>query len=444
MKTSRYICIGLFLFCGIVITVAQTLNVNETDKLKQFLALESVESGKKNYQQLGIQSLETMDWSKINGLVWNVNGRLDSLTWNNKKLGGNLNLSDFAELRYILCVFNGITSINVTGCTVLRYFDCFNNNLTSVDVSTNINLEWICCRWQNTSLKEIDLTHNPKLYHFCGTGNEFELMDLSKNPELEDFFCAATRLKKIDVSKNLKLKRVYLRGNQLTELDFSKHPELETLTCYDNQLETLDVSGCPKLKSLLAYNNNLKGLKIDYIDMDELQCQNNCMTFSTLPKLKSCGNFVYADQKPIIIKTLSNIVDVSSEYNINGNLTEFFWVDGIVPIEQKGGVFTFNSSANNFDFWAVNATSFPGLIVKYAVELYATVSVDTLQDIDMYANGNRLYIKTNNALTVAIYTISGALVGQFSISEGEQVIPLLKGIYIVRLNNGMVRKIMIQ
>ena len=436
--------IGLFLVCNTIIAVAQTFNVNETVKLKQFLALESEESGKKNYQQLGIQNLETVDWTKIDGLVWNSNGCLDSMTWFRKKLGGDLDLSGFAELRYVVCVYNGINSIDVTGCTDLLYFDCYSNYLTSVDVTTNINLEWICCRWQNAPLREIDLTHNPKLYHFCGSGNQFEYIDISKNPELRDFFCRTNRLKKIDVSNNLKLKEVYLYQNQLEELNFSNHPALELLTCYDNQLEKLDVSGCPNLKLLHTYNNNLKELKIDYVDIDELKCQNNCLTFSTLPNLRSWGNFNYTDQKPIILKVHSNVVDVSSEYMINGNITDFFWVDGIVPIAQNSGVLMFANSIKNVRFWAVNAASFPGLILEYTVELNSPVSVDMPQDIGIYASGNRLYLSTNNPLVATIYTISGSVVGQLSIGENVQVISLPKGIYIVKLSNGMMRKVMIQ
>lgn len=452
---KKVIWIGLFLCCGMMLAVAQTLNVSETAKLKLFLASESAEPGKKNYQQLGVQNLETIDWTKVNGLVWNANGRLDSIKWNDKQLGGSLDISGFTEIRYILCVYNalrpngirlenGIKSIDVTGCTNLRYFDCYNNNLTSVDVTTNINLEWICCRWQNTSLKKIDLTHNPKLYHFCGTGNQFESIDISKNSELRDFFCAATLLKKVDVSKNLKLQSVYLRGNQLTELNFSNHPELETLTCYDNQLASLNVSGCPKLKTVQAHNNHLKELKIDYMHIDELTCQDNYLTFSTLPKLKSWGKFVYADQKSIILKVPSNKVDLSSEYRIDGNITTFFFIEGGSPIEEKEGVFVYNSSTKNVTIWAVNATSFSGLILKYNVEFNAAVSVAIPQDIEMYANGNRLYLRTNCPLTATVYTILGVVAGQLSVGEGEQMISLSKGVYIVRLSNGMVRKVVIQ
>ena len=443
--------LGIFLCWGVKIAVAQTLNLNEIDKLKQFLVLESAEAGKKNYQQLGIQSLETMDLSKVNGLVWNVNGRLDSLTWSNKKLGGDLDLSGFTELRYIQCTDNrypvaglyidGLHSIDVTDCISLVYFDCYNNGFTSLDVSTNINLEWICCRWQNAPLKEIDLTHNPKLYHFCGSGNQFEYMDISNNPELRDFFCRTNRLKKIDVSNNLKLKEVYLYQNQLEELDFSNHPELEFLSCYDNQLETLDVSGCPKLKTLTAQNNQLKELKIDYLDMDVLRCQNNYLSFSTLPRLKSWVDFTYAAQKTIKLTFPANTVDLRSEYRIGGNISEFFWTNN--PKESNEGMFTFDNTLKNLTCYVTNSL-YPGIMLTYDIELLSSQSVDMLRDIEVYAIENMLYLKTNRPLTAEIYRVTGDLAYQLTIVEGENMVPLVKGIYIVKLSNGLVRKVLIR
>jgi len=448
---------GYLLLCGIMMVAAQTLNSSETAKLKSFFLQESAEPGKKNYQQLGILDPETVDWKNITGLVWNANGCLDSLKWNNLKLGGELDLSDFTELRFIRCTDNaylingyfidGLLSINVTGCTSLLYFDCYNNSLTSVDVSTNANLEWLCCRWQYVELKTIDLTHNPKLYHFCGTGNKFETIDISKNPELIEFFCAATNLKSLDVSNNKKLKDVYLRGNQLTELVFSNHPELEYLTCYDNQLTKLDVSGCPKLKTLTANNNQLREIKIGYLDMDELACQDNYLTFSTFPKLKSCGNYTYVNQKNIKLLVSSNVVDLSSEYMIDGNLSQFFWSNtessASVILTEKEGVFTFDQSYKNLICYVIN-TNFPTVVLTYEIELFSTQSVDMQQDIVVYAVGNMLYLQTNSPLTAEIFTVSGALTQRHTIGGGEYTIPLSKGIYIIKLSNGITRKVVIR
>jgi hypothetical protein len=433
--------IYFFLF-GIIIVHSQTLNSNETAKLKLFLAQESDESGKKNYQQLGIQNLETVDWKKVTGLSWNANGRLDSINWYMKKLGGNLDVSGFAELDFIYCESNGITSIDVTGCVDLFYFWCLRNNLTSIDISTNKNLESFCCRYQaNGALKELNLTNNPKLWYFCGSGNQFEHIDISKNTELETFSCRLNKLKSIDVSNNKKLNRLFLRENQLTELVLTNHSDLNYLECFGNQLTTLDVSGCPNLKRLEAYNNRLKEIKIGLLDMDILMCEDNAMTFSTLPKLKSCTDFVYAPQQDITLAVSSNVADLSSEYSIDGKISEFAWSTN--PSESKEGIFTFQSSLKTVTC-SVKNTSFPALTLKYNITLNSSQSIDTPNDIDIYANNSLLYLKTNQPLTATIYTTSGALVNQLAITESETVIPLPAGIYLIKLSNGLVRRVIIR
>ena len=87
---------------------------------------------------------------------------------------------------------------------------------------------------------------------------------------------------------------------------------------------------------------------------------------------------------------------------------------------------------------------FPGLILTCEIELLATQSVDMLQETDVYAIGNLLYLKTNRPVTAEIYMVSGALAQQFTIVEGEYAIPMTAGIYIVKFSNGVMRKVVIR
>ena len=72
------------------------------------------------------------------------------------------------------------------------------------------------------------------------------------------------------------------------------------------------------------------------------------------------------------------------------------------------------------------------------------VQVDQMHDIGVFTNGSKLYVKTNSPLSVTIYTITGSVAHQLSISEGNFSISLPKGIYIVKLSNGTVRKVVIR
>ncbi|MDR1407348.1 MAG: hypothetical protein LBJ23_04800, partial [Tannerella sp.] len=115
---------------------AQTLNADETARLRSFLEQESAQAGKKNHEQLGITQLENVDWKTVPGLVWNTGGRLDSLMWIERNLAGDLDISLFTALRVVHCETNSLRSLDVSGNTAMVYMDCFENELTELDITT--------------------------------------------------------------------------------------------------------------------------------------------------------------------------------------------------------------------------------------------------------------------------------------------------------------------
>ena len=78
------------------------------------------------------------------------------------------------------------------------------------------------------------------------------------------------------------------------------------------------------------------------------------------------------------------------------------------------------------------------------IKQYMPVSVGKMQDVNIFANGNMLYLRSNCPLTAIIYTVTGAVANQLTIDEGEYTLPLSKGIYIVKLSNGLTHKVVIQ
>lgn len=479
----------LLLNCLIYIN-AQTFNADETAKMKTFLAQASSEEGKKNYEQLGITDIETVDWATVDGLTWNQDGNLETILWASKKLSGDLDISNFPALRKVHCEYNALQSINVTGCTNLSYMDCYNNDLITIDLTTNLELDSFCCRYNK--LKEIDLTQNTKLIYFCGSGNQFESFDLSKNPELTTFYCANNRLKSIDFSNNPKLQRTYLRTNQLTSLDFSKNNKLEYMTCYQNKLETLNFSGCsvlqhaecqenqlktinlsgcsalehiscrqnklteldvsdsPKLMTLTCQNNQLKTLKISVTKMTTLFCEGNQLTIANLPVINSITNLTYAPQSSVSASYPVNNIDLKSEYMIAGKTSEFAWTDKngapVTPLKSENGIFEFDKSYIEKTLTCkVTNEKFPDLTVEYHISLSSSVANSLLEKtVSIYSHAGTLYLKTEKPVTAKIYSITGTLVRQIALDEGESVVPLPNGLYLVSLNNGTVQKVIIR
>ena len=78
------------------------------------------------------------------------------------------------------------------------------------------------------------------------------------------------------------------------------------------------------------------------------------------------------------------------------------------------------------------------------IEQHSPVSIGKMQDVEVFTNGNMLYVKTDQPLSATVYSITGAVANQLSISEVNYRISLSKGIYIVKLSNGLVRKVVIR
>jgi hypothetical protein len=61
----------------------------------------------------------------------------------------------------------------------------------------------------------------------------------------------------------------------------------------------------------------------------------------------------------------------------------------------------------------------------------------------VWAYGGNLHVHTPHAASLYVYTLSGRLYKQQTVSEGETVIPLIAGIYVVVIE-GKTHKIIIQ
>lgn len=488
MKQIVVLFLSIVCLSGALRLTAQTYNAQEVAKLKAFLIQNSAEKGKKNYEQLGVASLDAVDWKNVSGLKWNANGRVESINWKEKKLGGDLDVSGFTDLLVMHCERNQLQSLNVTGNTKMTYLDCFNNEFKSIDISTNVNLTRFCCRYNQ--LTKLDVTHNPKLTFLCSSGNRFEHIDLSNNAELVEFYAANGKLKSIDLSHNPKLKEVALRTNQLTSLDVSNLTKLENLTCYENKLTTfkasgckslklirayenkitsLDVSGCTALETLAFYSNNLAELdvsecpNIEFISLmnngthtlklppnpsDKLRimCERNRFTFSTLPRPSFLRS--YAPQAKVTLSAPSDKIDLRSEYKLNGVASVFVWTDRgapVIPEANRDGLFSFAESyVGKTLTCTVTTPAYPKLTMTYEVSLTEPVAnIIVESEVAFRTQRELLCLTASRPVTVHIYTIIGALLRKQRLSEGETCFTLPQGIYIVSLSNGTVRKIVI-
>ena len=166
----------------------------------------------------------------------------------------------FKSLEILKCESPLLTSLDVSGCTALKELHCLYNRLTSLDVSANTALEVLNCgRGTLTSLDVSGCTALKELYCLY---NRLTSLDVSANTALEVLYCGDGTLASLDVSGCTALKKLQCYNNQLTSLDVSSCTALERLTCRDNQLASLDVSANRALLYLFCRNNQLTSLDV--------------------------------------------------------------------------------------------------------------------------------------------------------------------------------------
>ncbi|CFW93055.1 putative Non-specific protein-tyrosine kinase [endosymbiont DhMRE of Dentiscutata heterogama] len=104
--------------------------------------------------------------------------KAEKLDINYRRLEGNLDLSDFANLRELDFRGNKLTSLNVNNCLHLEKIECYNNQLTNLDVNNCSYLTRLSCN--DNSLTNITLPTEPtNLEYLDLSNNNFPAQDLS-------------------------------------------------------------------------------------------------------------------------------------------------------------------------------------------------------------------------------------------------------------------------
>ena len=456
---------------------------NETSKLRAFLSQESAEPGVKNYQQLGLSQINDINWGSVPGLTWNGQTYLlTNIHWANKKLAGNLDLSDFKGLRIVYCQGNSLRRLNVTGDSAIIYLDCYENNLYSLDFSTNVNLTELCFRYNH--LQEIDLSNNKKLSFLCSTGNQLETLDLSGLSMLSTCYCVGNKLTSLNLEGCVKLKELLCMDNFLTTLDLSDKPVLTEFSCArnnitdiiinsstlrrfdcsNNYLKTLDLTGFYNLSYLKCSDNLLEKLIInDCTYLEELNCNNNLldllvapysynlvsfeckennMDFFTLPKLPESVNYIYSPQNNRVAEADISYADFSSFFEIDGFTSRYLWHESVkylTPEMIEGGVFRFDESFSDKQLICrIENMSFPRLVLRYDVTMrnedVGNVNPDNNVP-SVYASKGYIHIVTGSVVDVRIYSMQGTLLMTKNAVEGRTDIPVERGMYVVSMNN---------
>lgn len=178
--------------------------------------------------------------------------------WDGQPIKSLKGIEYFTEIWELSCVYNDLTTIDLSHNKKLSYLNCHHNKLKELDVSGLPLLETFYCG--HNALPSIDVSKNEKLEDFDCQDNHLDTLDVSQNKELVKLSCGTNNLTELDVRENKKLKELSCYESKLSNLDLRNQTELEVLKCWKNPLSVLDVSANTKLKTLFVSNTNLTSL----------------------------------------------------------------------------------------------------------------------------------------------------------------------------------------
>ena len=144
-------------------------------------------------------------------------------------------------------------------------------------------------------------------------GNITDLSDLAQMVNLEELALCNQKIEAISGLKELPLKKLYLSKNMITDFSVLLNLiDLDTLCIMENPAENLSVIGeCTGILRLNIQGMNLtdidflKNLSLDYLDMSNMEVENNI--FEPLTEMKKLDTLCMCDVNEAAAETLSQM-----------------------------------------------------------------------------------------------------------------------------------------
>ncbi|MGN0233805.1 MAG: leucine-rich repeat domain-containing protein [Bacteroidaceae bacterium] len=195
-------------------------------------------------------------------------------------------------------------------------------------------------RLVGTGLSQIDLGYNRGLRNLEITGNHFSTLNIRGTNDayqknlLQDINLSNNGLTEVTLNDMGTIRNLNLSHNQLAELSLKDADNMQTLDLSYNLLTTANLSYCTLMTDCnLSHNNISEVVMPDENSLQNFFCNDNCLSFATLPRVEAGIHYVYAPQNKVAIAAKAPGVDLQS-HNVDG-CTTFVWkkTDGSVLTE---------------------------------------------------------------------------------------------------------------
>lgn len=417
--------------------------------------------------------------------------------WDNHILA--MDLSNAPDLKYFSGYWNPIKTIDLSQNTALEVLNLSYTGLKTLDLSHNPNIIMLEAYSDSFGDEEegialldaIDVSNMPYLQYLDVKGNNLSSLDVTNNKWLRWLYASNNKIPSIDVTNNTELEEISLTRNLLTSIDLSKNIKLLDLSLEDNQLTSVDLTNNTLLTDLNVAGNDIHALNLNHLSkLQRIYINGNGMTapelnefYYTLPQRVDDGSgdelglsynlaviqggdenlndgtradssiAVDREWKPShqgtnggcewayldIVNPLHGTVKVvdaeGNEYTNGSKVTKYLPLT-IIATPDAGYAYS-SYSLNNDEAVGNNNFEMPGIYTKLRVSFIKDGGVDDAAADDMTITAVRGGIHVCADLAVAtVYTTDGIIAAGDVTVEGDRMIQLQPGCYIVRLNSG--------
>jgi hypothetical protein len=300
--------VGFLTMPGLCITSVRADDIpydpNEVQKLRAFLASQSMTPGKTNADLLGMDINNPGAWAKWGGNDWIPRPPAQhavDIQWKHNSLAGSLDISGFQYLGYF----------------VLDCFDDVTNKFDNITISNNPGLVWGVIL-HSVKVNELRITGNEGLHHLELNG-KVDVLTLDQ-PDLGYLDIGTLGNIPPDLTKCTKLQTLKLSGiKNIPNWNIANFPNLETVYLDGlKNITSLNPINCPKLGGIGINNmpalesikldnlKNLVGITLSGTSIKELDlsCAPNLVTFGlffdsalTTLKIKDKPRFQFLELK---------------------------------------------------------------------------------------------------------------------------------------------------
>lgn len=341
-----------------------------------------------------------------------------------------------------------LDAINVTNMPYLQYLDVKGNNISSLDVTNNKYLKWLYA--QNNKITSIDLSNNTELVDLSLSGNKLSSIDLSNNTALTELAVGSNLLTGIDLTHNLELVDLNVSCNDIHALDLGKNTKLQFIYINGNGMTAPELNefyyALPqRINKSDDDDEPALGYNLAIIQGGDKKQNEGTRADSSIaidrgwiPSHQGTNGgceWAYLDIIKPIHGTIKVVDAQGNEYTHGSKVTKYLPLT-IIATPDDGYSFS-TYSLNNEEAVKSDKFEMPGIYTKLNVSFAKGGGVNDAAADDMTITAVEGGIRVCASYAVAtVYTTNGVIAAGDVTVEGDRMIQLTPGCYIVRLNSG--------